>query len=436
MQRWFLSLMCAAQFLIFASAQTRPVAFINGRIIPIEGSEIDRGMIVVQGGKIIAVGSQITLPEGAQVIDLKGQTLMPGLVDSHSHIGGGEGADSTAPIQPEVRISDSVNVEDTSIRRARAGGLTTVNVMPGSGHLMSGQTVYLKLRSGVTLDELAFEKTEKGYLGGMKMANGTNSRRASGPFPGTRAKSASLVREQFIKAQAYQARVLTAGKDASKLPPRDLGMEALVEVLEGRRTVHHHTHRADDILTVLRLQEEFGFKVVVHHVSEAWLVAKQLNKPGVIGASIIVIDSPGGKLETKEVRFSNGAALEKAAVVAGFHTDDPITDSRWFLRSGALAVRYGMSRTEALKGMTLNNAKLLGLDKKIGSLVAGKDADFVVLSGDPFSIYSHVQETWVDGQRVFNRLDPKDRIFATGGVGAATGASLHQDLQEDEGEDL
>lgn len=177
---------------------------------------------------------------------------------------------------------------------------------------------------------------------------------------------------------------------------------------------------------------------MLHHVSEAWAVADQIKAGGknVLGASVIVVDSPGGKLETKEVRFSNGATLEKAGVLTGFHTDDPITDSRWFLRSGALAVRYGMSRPEALRAMTLNNAKLLGLDRRVGSLVIGKDADFIVLSGDPFSVYSKVQETWVEGRRVFNRLDAADRKFATGGVGAAVDTANHDDLLEDESEDL
>ncbi len=419
-------------------AQERPIAFTNAYIIPIEGADLAKGTLIIKGGKIIGLGNNISIPADAQINDLKGQVIMPGLVDSHSHIGSGEGADASAPIQPEIRISDSINVENTSIRRAQAGGITTVNVMPGSGHLLSGQTVYLKLRRGTTIDELAVEKTAHGYLGGMKMANGTNSRREAGNFPGTRSKSASLVREQFIKAQAYQAKIKLAAGDANKLPARDLGMEALVEVIEGKRTVHHHTHRHDDIITVLRLQKEFGFRVVLHHVSEAWAVADEIKAAGdgVIGASIIIVDSPGGKLETKEIRFSNGASLEKAGVLCGFHTDDPITDSRWFLRSGALAIRYGMTRNESLKAMTINNAKLVGLDKRVGSLAIGKDADLLVLSGDPFSVYTKIQETWVEGQRVFNRLDPSDRKFATGGVGAAMDTMDHTDLLEHESEDL
>ncbi|GLH72848.1 amidohydrolase [Geothrix limicola] len=401
-------------------AQDKPQAFIGAHIIPIEGPDIERGVLVVQGGKILAVGGPGTaIPEGAVRHDAAGKVIMPGLIDTHSHIGSPEGADSTAPIQPEVRVSDSLNLRSASVMKARAGGITSVNVMPGSGHLLSGQTMYLKLREGQTVDALAMEKRPDGsYLGGMKMANGTNSRHATGPFPGTRAKSAALVREQFLKAQDYQRKLKEAGDDPKKRPARDLGMEALVEVLEGKRVVHHHTHRHDDILTVLRLQKEFGFKVVLHHVSDAWMVADEIAKSG-MGASIITIDSPGGKLETKDARMTNGAALEKAGVLVGFHTDDPITDSRWFIRSGALAVRAGMSRKGALEGLTLSGAKLLDLQNRIGSLKPGKDADFLVLSADPLSIYAHVEETWVEGAKVFDRADPKQRLYAVGGPGAS-----------------
>jgi imidazolonepropionase-like amidohydrolase len=195
-------------------------------------------------------------------------------------------------------------------------------------------------------------------------------------------------------------------------------MEALVEVLEGRRVVHHHTHRHDDILTVLRLSKEFGFKVVLHHLSEGWMVADEIAKSG-MGASVIVIDSPGGKLEAKDLRMTTGPALEKAGVALGFHTDDPITDSRWFLRSAGLAVRAGMSRKGALEAMTINGAKLLDLQARTGSLKPGKDADFLLLSGDPLSIYSHVEETWVEGAKVFDRADPKQRLYAVGGYGGS-----------------
>jgi imidazolonepropionase-like amidohydrolase len=408
--------------------QQQPVAFTNARIIPIVGQPIDNGTIVFQNGKIIAVGPSASVrpPSGARIENMAGKTIMPGLVDTHSHIGGGSGADASGPIQPDVRILDGINARSSTIQRAQAGGLTTVNVMPGSGHLDSGQTLYLKLRDDAKkIDDLLIYDKDGKYMGGIKFANGTNSIRAGGgTFPGTRAKSAALVRAQFIKAQEYRDKVTKAGGDASKLPARDLAMEALVEVLDGKRMVHFHTHRHDDILTALRLQKEFGFRIVLQHVSEAWKVADEI-AAAKAPASIIFIDSPGGKLETVDIKFENGVALEKAGALVGFHTDDGITDSRWFLRSAGLAVRAGMSREKALYAVTMANAIMLDLQDRVGSLEVGKDADIIVLSGDPLSVYTHVLETWVDGKKVFDRSDPKDRLSATGGFGAGNEPDLH-----------
>jgi imidazolonepropionase-like amidohydrolase len=399
------------------------VAFTGARIIPIAGAEIDNGTLVVRDGKIVAVGSNVAIPADARRIDLAGRTIMPGLVDSHSHIGEAAGADSSGPIQPEVRVMDAINVRDAGLQKAQAGGITTVNIMPGSGYLLSGQTIYLKLRDGETIDDLLIALPGGGYAGGIKMANGTNPRRTP-PFPGTRAKAAALVREQFVKAQEYRQKLRRS--DPEKRPDRDLGMEALVDVLDGKRVVHHHTHRHDDILTVLRLAKEFGFRVVLQHVSEGWRVADEIAEAGV-PASIIMIDSPGGKLETQYLSYANGKILDEAGVNVGFHTDDGITDSRLFLRSAALAVRAGMSRKSALEAMTINNAKMLELDRRIGTLEPGKDADFIVLSGDPLSVYTHVLETWVEGERVFDRSDPKDRLYAVGGYGASRDQVMHLD---------
>jgi imidazolonepropionase-like amidohydrolase len=416
--------LCAAAMLLMIcplQGQTKPTAFINARIIPVSGPVIEQGILLVQDGKIKAVGDAraVRLSADVEKVDVAGKTIMPGLIDSHSHIGGGSGADGSAPIQPDVRILDGINARASSLQRAQSGGITTVNVMPGSGHLDSGQTLYLKLRdNAVKIDDLLIIGADGKYAGGIKFANGTNSiRTGGGSFPGTRAKSAALVREQFIKAQEYRDKIKKAGSDASKLPPRDLAMEALVEVLDGKRVVHFHTHRHDDILTAIRLQKEFGFRLVLQHVSEAWKVADEIAKAKV-PSSIILIDSPGGKLETVDVSFSNGMALEKAGALVGFHTDDSITDSRWFLRSAGLAVRAGMSPEKALYGMTMANAIILDLQNRIGSLEAGKDADFIVLSGDPLSVYTHVLQTWVEGRKVFDRADPKDYLIAVGGFGA------------------
>lgn len=402
-------------------------AFVNARILPIAGPAIEKGTLVVRDGKIVAAGAGVAVPAGAETHDMAGRTIMPGLVDTHSHIASPAGGDSSAPIQPDVRVLDAVNVRSSGIKRAQAGGITTVNVMPGSGHLLSGQTLYLKLRAGLVVDDFLITLPDGRIAGGLKMANGTNSIRTTGPFPGTRAKSASLVREQFVKAQEYRAKLRAAGDDASKRPARDLAMESLVEVLDGKRTVHFHTHRHDDIVTVLRLAEEFGFKPVLQHVSEGWKVADQIAKAGA-PASIIIIDSPGGKLETVDVAFKTGGVLEKAGVLVGFHTDDYITDSRFFLRSAGMAVRAGMSRDKALYAMTMAGARMLGLDSRVGSLEPGKDADFIVLSGDPLSVYTHVEQTWVEGAKVFDRANAEDRKVATGGYGALRDEYMHFDL--------
>lgn len=408
-----------------AHAQESLTAFTGARLLPIHGAEIANGTLLIQHGKIVAVGkaSDVSIPANATRIDVEGKLLMPGLVDTHSHLGGGGAADSSSPIQPGVSVFDAIDVRDAGFQRAQAGGITTANIMPGSGHLMSGQTTYLKFTDKNTIEEWVIRDSAGEALGGMKMANGTNSRRKA-PFPGTRGKSAALVREQFIKAQAYQAKIERAAGDPEKLPDRDLGMEGLVEVLEGKRIVHHHTHRHDDILTVLRLADEFGFRVVLHHVSEAWKVPEEIAAAGV-PCSLILIDSPGGKLEARDVGYRAGGILEKAGVSVSFHTDDPITDSRLFFRSAALAVRAGMSREGALRALTLDAAKMLDLGDRIGSLEAGKDADFILLDGDPFSVYTKVLGTWVDGTRVFDRSDPKDRLWAVGGMGAGQARVLN-----------
>ena len=397
----------------------QPIAFTGARVITAAGPEIPDGVVVVRGTKIEAVGpaASVTIPADAKRVDVSGKIVMPGIVDTHSHIGEPEGGDSSAPIQPEERILDSLNMRSATISKARAGGVTTANVMPGSGHLMSGQTLYLKLRRGNTIDDYLIHLDDGRVAGGMKMANGTNPRRDA-PFPGTRAKAAALVREQYVKAEEYRDKVARAGNDATKLPPRDLGMEGLVEVLDGKRIVQFHTHRQDDIMTAIRLSKEFGFHVALHHVSEGWMVADEIAKAGV-PCSITLLDSPGGKLEAKNVRFETPAILYKAGVMVAINTDDPITDSRLLLRSAALEIRGGLPRDEAIRSLTINGAKMLALDKRVGSLEPGKDADLVVLSGDPFSVYTKVLETWVEGDKLFDRAIPQDRLYAVGGYGAS-----------------
>jgi imidazolonepropionase-like amidohydrolase len=409
---WLLTINCH-----FYYSQVKPVVFKGAKIICVSGQTFNDGTLIVEGGKIISVGneSEINVPEGAEIIDVSGKVIMPGLVDTHSHIGEGDGGDRSSTTHPDVRILDAIDPHSDTFKKAIAGGITTVNVMSGSGHLMSGQTVYLKLRKDArTINDMLYcDDPINGICGGLKMANGTNSLREP-PFSGTRGKSAAIIRQLFIKALEYKKKIENTKDDPEKMPKRDIEMETLVQVLEGKRIVQHHTHRADDIMTVLRIAKEFGFKVVLHHVSEGWKVAKEIAEAN-IPCSIIMIDSPGGKLEAINLVFKTGAELEKAGVDVAYHTDDGITDSRLFLRSAAIGVRAGLSIEKSLEALTLAGARMLGLENRIGSLEVGKDADFIILSGDPLSIYTRVEQTWVDGEKVFDLNNPEDKKFSYGG---------------------
>jgi imidazolonepropionase-like amidohydrolase len=388
------------------------------RSTPIDASPIEDAVLLIEDRTIRAVGarSDVRIPRDAEVVELAPESvILPGLVDTHSHIGEVAGADRSGPIQAEARAFDAVDVRNSGLRRALAGGITSVNVMPGSGHLISGQTLYMKLRAGRSVDDLAYRFDDGSPAGGLKMANGTNSMRDA-PFPGTRAKSAALVRTAYLEAQEYARR--RAG-DADERPARDLGKESLAEVLSGQRMVHFHSHRHDDLLTAIRLRDEFGFRMVLHHTSEAYRVADEI-AAAEVPVSLIIVDSPGGKLEALNLLAESAPALEQAGAKVAFHTDDWITDSRYFLRMAALGVRAGMSREAALRAMTLSGAEMLDLDDRIGSLTPGKDADFVILSGDPLSVYTRVLETWVEGELRFDLDDPDDRLVAEGGSNALT----------------
>lgn len=433
MHNTFLLSVCVMLALFLGSisqviAQDQPVAFQGAEIITVAGDPIPNGTLVVHNGQIVAVGpsATVSVPRNAEIINASGTVIMPGLVDSHSHIGEGDGGDRSAALHPDVRIMDTINPTSDSFKRALSGGVTTANIMPGSGHLMSGQTVYVKLKEANTIEQmLVYSDEENGIYGGLKMANGTNSIRTSGPFPGSRARSSAMVRSLYIQAQEYKAKVDAANGDPDEMPARNLQMETLVEVLEGKRIVHNHTHRHDDILTAIRLADEFGYRMVLHHVSEGGQVAEEIAASG-YPASIIVLDSPGGKHEAINLDYNIGAKLEASGADVAYHTDDPITDSRLFLRSGAFGVRAGMSREKALEALTIANARMMDLDHRVGSLEEGKDADFIILDGDPFSVYTQVQQTWIEGKKEWDRDNPEDRKFGTGGDGVFKGAAHHQ----------
>jgi imidazolonepropionase-like amidohydrolase len=412
-------------------AAEKVVVFRGARIHTAAGAPIDDGVLVVRKGKIVAVGpaADTAIPDGAETIDVRGKVIIPGLVDTHSHIGlwsrpnvpaHQDGNEGSGAVQSGIRAIDAILPDDPGIRMAVAGGVTTANIMPGSGNVIGGQTLYVKLR-GHTVEEMRV--TPGKVLGGLKMANGENPKRANfegrkNP-PGTRMKLAAMQREQFLKARDYQRQWQTYrkakddGKDVSP-PDTDISMEPLVEVLEHRRTVHFHSHRADDLMTAMRLAKEFDFELVLQHATEGYRVVDELvhNK---VPVSLTLVDSPGGKLEVAGLLEENAAILEKAGVLVAINTDDAITESRFFLRTGSIAVRGGMSEEAALRALTINPARMLHLEDRVGSLEAGKDADLVVLSGAPFSVSTQVLQTYIDGVKRFDRSRSEDWAYQGGG---------------------
>lgn len=429
MPRLVLLVLCALTSADSVLGQSKPIVFRGARIHTVSGETIEDGTLVIVAGKIDAVGPSdtLTVPEDADEVDVSGKVIIPGLVDSHSHLGVAsrphvpsniDGNEKTGPVQSIVRAMDSINPLDPGIRMAQAGGVTTANIMPGSGNVIGGQTLYVKLR-GRTIDEMKIKAD--GVLGGLKMANGENPKRYGklNKAPMTRMKVAALQRAEYMKARDYMRKWQRyrekVADDANAEPPDvDLAMEPLVEVLQGKRTVHFHSHRADDILSVLRLKREFGFELVIQHGTEGYKVVKEI-AAAKVPVSMTIVDSPGGKAEVVDFIEACGNELTRAGVPIHVNTDDPVTGSRFLLRTTAATLRGGLDAKTALKAITLYPAQAMHLAHRVGSLEAGKDADFVILSGKPFSVYTRVLETWIDGKREFSLSDDRSRLYQTGG---------------------
>ena len=446
--RAFTRLLCLPLILRAAAALgAEPAQVYRGAtVLTVTRGEIGDADFVVQDGKFVAVGKRgaVEVPAGSEIHHLDGKVVIPGLVDTHSHIGifprpqveaHQDGNEMTGAVQAGIRAIDAIWPDDPGIRMALTGGVTTANIMPGSGNVIGGQTLYVKLRPGPIANMMVQPGVPEG---GLKMANGENPKRAYGTknqAPMTRMRLAALQREQFVKARDYQrkwqsyrqaqakakdaqAQAKGAKEDAKAKeltePDRDLALESLVEVLERKRTVHFHSHRADDIMTVARLAEEFGFEVVLQHGTEAYKVADELARRK-IPVSLTIVDSPGGKLEVDDFIDEDAALLEKAGVKIAINTDDFITESRFLLRTAGLAMRGGLSEAAALKALTLNPAEMLHLERRIGSIEPGKDADFVVLSGRPFRVYTQVLQTYIDGRKRYDRADGSQGNYAVGG---------------------
>jgi imidazolonepropionase-like amidohydrolase len=373
------------------------LAITNATLFTVSHGIVEGGTILIEGGRFVAVGSGLVVPAGSESVDAAGRYVYPGLIDPHAHHGvyaevsGPEGADGnemTDPITPHVRALDSLNWFDPGFEESAAAGVTVVQVLPGSGNVIGGQGVVVKTRGSDLLRRVVLEPS------GLKMALGENPKRVHGGknrTPATRLGNAAVMREAFVQARNYKAR-RSRGEGE-----RDLRWEVMADVLDGKLAARCHAHRADDILTAVRISQEFGFRLTIEHCTEGHRVAAELAQAGVM-CTLGPLLTGKSKQELKDRSLGAAAALEQAGVVFGFTTDHPVIPAFSLPLCASFAVAAGMSREGALRALTLDSARVLGLERRLGSLEAGKDADCFIADGDLFDPRTHVLAVFVDGQ--------------------------------------
>jgi imidazolonepropionase-like amidohydrolase len=392
-----------------ATAGTGPLAISGGRVIPIEGAAFEDGVILVADGAIRALGRDVRIPDGADRFDATGKVVLPGLVDAHTHLGVHEEAEgwagqdtneATSPVTPQVRALDAINPADLGFQDAIAGGVLTVNVNPGSGNPIGGQTVAVRC-AGRTVDEMVLRSPS-----GMKSALGENPKRVYSErkeLPSTRLGIAAVIRDALVKAVDYQAKKEFG---SGEFVERDLRWEALGMVLRREIPWRQHCHRADDIATAMRLAEEFGYRLVIDHGTEAALLADRVAERGV-PVMIGPLLTSRSKVEVRNRSIANPGRLAAAGVEIGIITDHPVVPIDLLQVQAALAVKEGLDTATALRAVTLVPARVIGVDDRVGSLEPGKAATLCVWSGDPLDVRSRVEAAWIDGRQVLPAPDPR-----------------------------
>ncbi|WP_458115474.1 amidohydrolase [Arthrobacter sp. D2-10] len=372
-------------------------AFINAHVVPIEGEPFD-GTVVMEDGKISALGADVAAPEGADVVDAAGRWLLPGFVDAHVHLGtheegegwaGDDTNEMTDPVTAGVRALDAVNPFDPGFDDALAGGVTAVNINPGSGNPIGGLAVAIHTH-GRYIEEMVLRSPS-----GLKSALGENPKRVYGEkkqTPSTRLGTAMVIRKAFMDAQNYMGK---ADENA-----RDPKLEALAMVLRREIPWRQHAHRADDIATALRIADEFGYDLVLDHGTEAHLLADVLAERGV-PVLIGPLFTTKSKVELRGRSIANPGKLAKAGVEISIITDHPVIPINFLVHQATLSVKEGLDPVTALRSITINPAKVLGLAERIGSLEPGKDADIVLWSGDPLDVMQRALTVWIGGKEVY-----------------------------------
>jgi imidazolonepropionase-like amidohydrolase len=396
------------------------VAITGGLVVPISGQPIEGGTVLVTDGKIAAVGPDVRIPDDVPVVDASGSWVLPGFIEAHGHVGvheeaeGWAGSDTnemTDPVTANVRALDAINPADLGFRDAVGGGVLAVNVNPGSGNPIGGQTCALKCW-GRTVDEMVLRAPA-----GLKSALGENPKRVYGEqkkTPSTRLGVAAVIRGAFVEAANYLARIEDeARKPESERKPvdRDLKLEALAMVLRREIPWRQHCHRADDIATAMRIAAEFGYDLVIDHGTEAHLVADLLAErdiPVIIGP----LFTSRSKVELRNRSLANPGKLAAAGVTIAITTDHPVVPINFLVHQASLSVKYGLDRDTALRALTINPARIIGIDDRLGSLEPGKDGDVVVWSGDPLDVLSRVQRAFMNGREIYTAADGTEPVFA------------------------
>ncbi|USQ75265.1 amidohydrolase [Ornithinimicrobium cryptoxanthini] len=387
------------------------LAITNAQVVPIEGEPFT-GAVVVEDGKIAALGAELTIPDGAEVIDAGGQWLLPGLIDAHVHLGvweegeGWAGQDTnemTDPVMAAARALDGINPREQGFDDALGGGITSVNVNPGSGNPIGGLTVALKTY-GRVVDEMVLRSPS-----GLKAALGENPKRVYGDqkkTPSTRLGVALILRKAFTEARNYSEKSGKATREG-EYAEGHLVNQALVQVLNREIPWRQHCHRADDIATAIRISEEFGYQLVLDHGTESYLIADLIAEkqvPVLYGPMIV----SRSKVEVRERTAAAPGILDRAGVKVSLITDHPVVPIEHLITQVALSVKEGMDRDAALRAVTINPAEVMGVADRVGSLAVGKDADLVLWSGDPLDLQSRTLRVWIEGREVYT-YDEQER---------------------------